>query len=799
MKTLTAVFLQFVFLFGVSLAEKPVGDHWAYRPAQKVSIPEVDHPFVINPIDAFVLKRLREEGLEPVVAGDERQLRRRLSYDLIGLPPQSEESDWAKLVDQCLDSPRFGEKFASHWLDLVRYAETNGFERDSEKPEIWRYRDYVIKAFNENKPYDRFLMEQLAGDQLPDKTLDSCLATGFLTLMQRDDEPADRPQAHADVISDMVDVTGEAFLGTTMGCAKCHDHKVDPISQADYFAMRSFFAGIREDLFKQANHTWVDPEVVRQREDMRREHSSRIAGLWEEVDRSKLEPFLKKAASPREVALDSKRRIDLPSEPGWSLPSFDAVAGGFVSSEPWSRDKPVVIRAEFGLQEIPSRFLVYLRGSLDQLELYLNGAPVHQGVVEQVGGSYFIPLPVAELTTGKNVLGVVAKGRRDPIQLKVTLDPLQDLGADQFAAMHPAVLNRLYGDDFGARMSQLQQKRKELERPLEGVPYLGVHEVESIPAPVIHRRGSVHSPGDEVPVAFPKVLDRSGGSPERSRLELAKWIVSPNHPTTARVWANRLWQYCFGKGLVESANEFGKLGTGVSNQDLLDWLAGELVRSGWDTKHLIRLMVNSSTYRLSSHGVNEKDPTNRLHWRANPRRLTAEEIWDTYLILTGQLKFDLGGPPVRPKMPAAVLATSSRPHHVWPPSPGDSGNRRAVYIHVKRSIKLPLLANFDSPERDFSCPSRFATTVPTQALTMLNSERMNEFSDLFAARLQGSLEQKTREAFHLATSREITDGELYEIMQLARDLREKHEVGEDELISRICLLILNLNETLYLD
>ena len=193
MKTFTAVFLQFVFLFGVSLAEKPVGDHWAYRPAQKVSIPEVDHPFVINPIDAFVLQRLREEGLEPLGAGDERQLRRRLSYDLTGLPPQSEESDWAKLVDQCLDSPRFGEKFASHWLDLVRYAETNGFERDSEKPEIWRYRDYVIKAFNENKPYDRFLMEQLAGDQLPDKTLDSCLATGFLTLMQRDDEPADRP------------------------------------------------------------------------------------------------------------------------------------------------------------------------------------------------------------------------------------------------------------------------------------------------------------------------------------------------------------------------------------------------------------------------------------------------------------------------------------------------------------------------------------------------------------------------------------------------------------------------------
>ena len=237
----------------------------------------------------------------------------------------------------------------------------------------------------------------------------------------------------------------------------------------------------------------------------------------------------------------------------------------------------------------------------------------------------------------------------------------------------------------------------------------------------------------------------------------------------------------------------------MSNQALLDWLAGELVRSGWDTKHLVRLMVTSSTYRLSSHGLNDKDPTNRLHWKFNSRRLSAEEIWDTYLVLTKQMKFDLGGPWVRPKMPDAVLATSSRPHHVWPPSPGDTGNRRAVYIHVKRSIKLPILSNFDAPERDFSCPSRFATTVPTQALTMLNSERMNEFSDRFAARLQGSLEEKTRQAFRLATSREITDGELHEIMTLAKDLKEKHGVEDKDLMSRICLLILNLNETLYLD
>lgn len=773
--------------------------YWAYEAPRSVTPPKIEDPFVRTPIDAFIMAGLRKAGIEPVEMATEQELRRRLSYDLTGLPPEGGKEEWSKMVDRYLDSPRFGEKFATHWLDLVRYAETNGFERDSEKPEIWRYRDYVIKSFNENKPYDRFIIEQLAGDQLPDKSLDSCLATGFLTLMQRDDEPADRPQAHADVISDMLDVTGEAFMATTMGCAKCHDHKVDPITQADYFAMRSFFAGIKEDQLKRSNQTWVDPEVVKKREEERREQQARIEDLWKEVDPKKLDPLLKKVDNPLEVALNPTRRIGRPSDQGWSLPSFDVAAGGFAKSDKWPRDKDVVIRAEFGLQEIPQSYLVYLKGSLDKLELSLNGALVHEGVVDQVDGSYFIPLPVAELTTGKNVLGMVARGRRGPVEMKVTLDPVRDLDANQFARMHPAIVSRIYGEEFGSRMDQLQKRKKDLDRPVEGIRYLGVHEKESIPAPKIHERGSVHALGDEVPVAFPKVLDSSGASPARTRLELAKWIASPKHPTTARVWANRLWQYCFGKGLVESANEFGQLGTGVSNQALLDWLALELVRSGWDTKHLIRLMVTSSTYRLSSRGVNDKDPTNRLHWRFNPRRLSAEEIWDTYLILNGQMKFDLGGPWVRPKMPDAVLATSSRPRNVWPPSPGDSGNRRAVYIHVKRSIKLPILSNFDAPERDFSCPSRFATTVPTQALTMLNSERMNEFSDRFAARLQGSLEEKTKQAFRLATSREISDGELHEIMTLAADLKEKFGVGDQDLMPRICLLILNLNETLYLD
>ncbi|MFT6178809.1 MAG: hypothetical protein ACJAQT_003281 [Akkermansiaceae bacterium] len=783
----------------IAAAQKSDGPYWAYRAVQNIPVPERTDPFVKNPIDAFILAGLREKGLTPNKRATDSQLQRRLSYDLTGLPPQASSLRWPALVAQHLASPRFGEKFASHWLDLVRYGETNGFERDSEKPEIWRYRDYVIQSFNDNKPYDRFLVEQLAGDQLPDRTLATSIATGFMTLMQRDDEPADRPQAQADTISDIVDVTSEAFMGATLGCAKCHDHKGDPLSQADYFSMRSFFGAIKQDHFKSSNHVWIDPSVVQDREKQKRANQQTLQTLWKTIDTSALDPLLKKSPQPAPIETNWLRTPRIPANPGWSLPSFDAPAVGFKTSDKWPRDKPLTLRSEFGLTEIPSQFLVYLKADLQHLEIFLNGTRVHEGITEKVHGEYFIPLPLDQLTTGKNVIGIIAKSQRRQIQVRVTRAPLHDLSPDQLALIHPGLVSKIYGDHFGSKMKPLQDARRDLERPLAGIPYHGVHEDQNVAAPRIHKRGSVHALGDEVPIAFPVVLDPKKATPPRTRLALAKWITHPDHPLTARVWVNRLWQYCFGHGLVESANDFGTLGTSVTNQDLLDWLAAELVRSNWDTKHMLRLILTSSTYQLSSTGLSNEDPTNKLHWKHSSRRLTAEEIWDSYLVLTKQMKFDLGGPPVRPKMPDAVLATSSQPGNVWRPSPGDSSNRRAVYIHAKRSIKLPILANFDSPERDLSCPSRFATTVPTQALTMLNSERMNEFSDHFAARLQGTLDEKITQAFHLATSRKITQGELHELTTLAQDLQETHQVPEDQLIPRLCLLILNLNETIYLD
>ncbi|MGC6582925.1 MAG: DUF1549 and DUF1553 domain-containing protein [Akkermansiaceae bacterium] len=787
--------------------------YWAYQKPVEEPVPEIEDSFVANPIDAFILEGLREKKITPNPSAESHQLIRRVFYDVTGLPPTradlEKEQSWDKLVDQLLASPRFGEKMATHWLDLVRYAETNGFERDSEKEEMWRYRDYVIKSFNENKRYDRFLLEQLAGDQVPDKSLDSSVATGFLALMQRDDEPADKPQAHADQVSDIVDVAGEAFLGTTMNCTKCHDHKGDPITQADYFSMMAFFDGIEPYHFKQPTHTWIDPEVEKKHRAQQHAKNLEIEALWKTVSREKLTPFLKRSPKPRELFENGwKTNNRVPVNPAWSLPSFDA--SKFKDFTGLKHDKPIAIRREFGLQEIPERFLIYLKTEAAELKMFINGTLVHEGVPEVVHGERLIPLDrkgLEQLTTGRNVMGIIARApdqNRRHLLSKVTRDPVHDMDVSHFASIYPNLLVDLFGEPFANEMSRLVAEKRELDRPLNGIRYMSIRERHDPPPPHIHIRGSVHAQGDPVRLGFPAVMGGEAPAAESPRrLAYARWVTSKDNPLTARVMANRLWQYLFGKGLVESSNDFGSLGTGVTNQKLLDWLALEFMRSDWNVKHLMKLMLTSSTYRMSSAHQQEAfriDPTNSLHWQHAPRRLTAEEIWDSYLIVARKLENQLGGPPVRPKMPDAVLATSSRPNAVWRPTRGKAANRRAVYIHVKRSIKLPLLAAFDSPERDLSCPSRYATTVPTQALTMLNSEFMNDLAEEFSNRLPNAeLKAQLQEAFRIATCRALSEEEIQNLLTLAADLKSTHQLSEKDLRQRLCLLILNLNETLYLD
>lgn len=838
--------------------DQPSRKYWAYQKPQKPAVPQVEGNTSTNPIDAFVAAGLKSKSITPNKAAKPRQLLRRLSYDLTGLPPTHAEirtESWPAAVDQLLASPHYGEKLASLWLDTVRYSETNGYERDSVKPQIWHYRDYVIDAFNRDLPYDQFLTEQLAGDEIPQPTFSSSVATGFLSLMLRDDEPADRPQAHADMISDIIDVTGEAFLGITLNCAKCHDHKGDPILQADYYSMRAFFEQVQDSTLKNIKAHFKDPSIKAKSEAEIKSGEAEIAKLWASADKNKLNTLSIPAA---DSSHQDKAIIPLaydgyhvpwqvthkkPTDPGWSLPSFSGE--GFQESglplrhgnpgpefggaaKPWNpKQHTLYLRKDFGLTTIPERFVVYTRGTAKTITVLINGNTVHSGPAYTAGKLRYYPFKKSDLThltTGKNTLGLIVHSPKPNKYLNVAVFPhlIHAVSPELYSEHFPEELIALYGQDFTDRISQQKNRITSARNQIthKGMPYMTQLENRVIPKSFIHRRGSVHALGDEVFPGIPQVMAESSeaaripitgdyqktGSHGR-RLALARWITSKDNPLTARVMVNRLWQHCFGTGIVPSANDFGVFGGGVSDQALLDWLAIEFMESDWSIKHIMRLMLTSDTYRRSTFpnkAAAQSDPLNKLQWKHNPRRLTAEEIRDTFLSLSHELRLQKPSQPfIRPKMPAAVLATSSQPKKVWPETKGPEANCRSVYIHAKRSIQLPLLSAFDAPQRDISCPTRFATTVPTQTLTMLNSEFINQRAEIFASKLEAQYpeqaDQQLSQGFALATGRTATEAELAEINTLHQDLLTDYKLNPSAALARICLLLLNLNETLYLD
>ncbi len=587
-------------------------EEWSYRPIVRPDVPEVKHPgWARNPIDAFVQFKLEKVGLAPAPEADRIALIRRLTFDLIGLPPTPEEVNafvadrspdaYDRLVDRLINSPHHGERWGRHWLDLVRYGETNGYERDNAKPIAWRYRDYVIDAFNRDKPYDQFVREQIAGDEIDPTSAEAMTATGYYRLGIWDDEPADRALARYDALDGVVSTTGQVFLGMTINCARCHDHKVDPVPQADYYRLLAFFKDLSDS----------DGKDIRK---------------------------VKTASGPVEVMGISEHR----------------------------------------------------RGPAHVL---LRGNPSILG---------------PEVTPG--VPGVV------------------DAGASTFA-------------DAGGK-----------------------------------------------------------------RRALADWIVDPRNPRTARVLANRLWQYHFGRGIVPTPNDFGKLGEAATHPELLDWLASELAAGGWQIKRMQRMIVMSSAYRMSSR-PNEAgrsvDPSNQWFWRFPMRRLSAEEVRDAILAVSGSLRTKAGGPGIRPPIPAEVLAGQSVPGRGWDVSPPEEATRRSVYVHVKRSLLVPILATHDAADTDASCPVRYTTTVPTQALGLLNGEFANEQAGHLADRLRheapGDVAAQIRLAIRLTTSRDPSPKELGRDLEFVRNLREQAGLGDREAMAQYALLVLNANAFFYLD
>ncbi len=707
---------------------------WAFKKVVRPAVPAVEpSDWVRNPIDAFVLHNLNQKGLKHVAAADKRTLVRRLYFNLHGLPPTPDEvatfvndpapDAYEKLVDRLLASPRYGERWGRHWLDVVRYADTGGFETDMYYANAWRYRDYVIKSFNEDKPYNQFIQEQIAGDELwPDdieltggydiqpqklKHLDARIGTALYTIGPTYHEAAlNGEQLRYEWLTDAVDTTGQAFLGLTVGCARCHDHKFDPISQRDYHRMMAIFAGSEE----------------------------------------------------REIPVVSKMNVF-----------------GFKSGYPNLLHVEDVKEA---IQKIDQQ--ARDRGTADVLSKFSG----------DVATAYKLP----------------AK-ERTPKQA--------ELSAQVFKALTQAgLLENAAGKDF--TLAYTPEEQKERDRLIQLLGQAAFKASYNYPTatvlghadvvPEIHMtsRGDFHGNGDKVGPGYPKVLggsedidDKSGSGfvPERRRA-LALWLTDAGHPLTARVMVNRLWAWNFGQGIVGTPSDFGRQGDAPSNPELLDWLASEFVNQGWSIKKLQRIMLLSSTYRMSGEADADNlkiDAANKYSWRFNRQRMDAEELRDTVLSVSGVLNAKMGGRPVIPPL------TKEEENGMWAPSQWPVSldtaehNRRSVYLYVKRSFPFPMFTIFDAPESSQSCPRRDVTTVAPQALALMNSSFMVDKAKLLAERVSaahpGDAPVEVQSAWMLALSRNPSDSEK----QSAARFLEKGSLAE------LCLVLLNTNEFLYIE
>ena len=634
-----------------------------------------------------------------------------MHYDLVGLPPTVAEvarfeatpSDeaYSELIDSLLESPQHGEHWARYWLDLVRYAETNSYERDGAKPFVWRYRDYVIRSFNENKPFDQFLKEQLAGDELDEVTSDSLIATGYYRLGLWDDEPVDRETAFYDGLDDVVGTTAQTFLGLTMNCARCHDHKLDPIPQTDYYSFLSFFRNVK--------------------------HYGDRSG--------------------DSVAANSLRDLSPP----------ELLAAHAVELE---AHKAKIATFTQQITEFEEQMTPHLKGG--EIDDFKSEA-VRMDVLRKHIGEY---------------------------------------------------LTQENWDGYGRLRHQRQVLRENPPRS-SGIALVVKENGKDAPPTHLLIRGSAHAEGDVVEPRFPSVLTDTlpvvhvpaNGQSTGRRRALAEWMVSPENPLTARVIANRVWQWHFGRGIVKSSNNLGLQGDAPTHPELLDWLASELVEHHWDLRHLHRLILHSNTYRMSSRGQDAAlaaDPLNDQFWRFDMRRLRAEEIRDTILTVEGTLNLEtMFGPSVYPKIEQEVLAGQSVPGSGWEQNSPAGQTRRSIYVHLKRSLTVPLLAAFDVADSDSVCPVRFATTQPTQALSMLNSVLLNDAAATSAQRVReqvGDDPAKCVAAMLKRTlQREPTEKEIARGVKLIADLREKSQLSAEDALRYYCLMALNLNEFVYLD
>ena len=680
--------------------------HWALQKVTRPALPAVSRAdWKDHPIDRFIYRELNNHKLEPSEPADKITLLRRATLDLIGLPPTPTEVDaflddrsanaFEKVVDRLLRSSHYGERWARHWLDLARYAESEGFKEDAARPNIWRYRDYVIQSFNSDKPYDRFIQEQIAGDELWPDDPEARIATGFNRHYPDEHNARDLKQRRQEILNDITDTVGAVFTGLTYACARCHNHKFDPILQSDYYRLQAFFANVSA-----ADQTpLLKPAELR----MYREE---LAG-WEEKTREIREAM---------AAIEAPRRREIEEE--------------LIEKYPKEIQEAI---AKAPAERTSLEWLMYYKA-----RQYLDPE------------SYQYVAPVSA------VLGKLKPDvRKQWDDLKQRLDGYQHL--------HPGKLPMASGMEDVSDMA---------------------------PSTHVLFRGSYEKPKEEVQPGFLQILDpgfaKSVADHEKPstgrRSALAAILINPANPLTARVMANRLWHYHFGKGLVATPSDFGLKGSRPTHPELLDWLASEFVENGWSMKRMHRLIMTSRAYQQSS-GFREKanriDPDDQWLWRFPRLRLEGEVIRDSALAVSGLLNSKMGGPSIFPELPPGMAARSG-----WKTTADETErNRRSIYVFVKRNSRYPLFESFDMPDTHESCSRRNVTTTPLQALHMLNSELTLKWAQYFAGRVietSGSdWSRQVDAAFRFALCRKPDAAEKY----LAEDFFRRQRAVLEERIS----------------
>jgi hypothetical protein len=727
--------------------ELPPGarEYWAFQLPVRGAVPVVAS--FEHPIDRFLEQKRERTGLVAAPRAHRSTLLRRAYLDLIGLPPTPEQIEafladtapdaWARAIDRLLESPHYGERWGRHWLDVARYADSDGFEQDYDRPNAWRYRDYVIGSFNRDKPFDRFIREQIAGDELDEATDETRIATGFLRAGPRVHfREKDNPERRHEYLDDIIATLGRGILGLTVQCARCHNHKFDPILQTDYYQLQASLFGYVETEYPLLPPAEGDAYLAKIRDINDRQRALRDGVAEIEApyrDQLKIERLR------REFPPDVLRAVQKSAEErtaGERLLADQVLSLGVPTARVVAAQSP---------EDAERRQALIDR--IDAIELERPDRPPMADIVTD-GDYRFTPDG-----PGDEIIGC-PECRVPPDEPGSYLH--EGTGRYQVPTSHLLIR----GDPF--------------------------------------RPGPVMSPGF-VTVATngdpPTEIARPDGRTSGRRLALADWLVSAENPLPARVMVNRIWQHHFGRGIVATLDNFGEVGDRPTHPELLDWLAVEFTSNGWSIKHMHRLIMTSDAYQMASafgHAGNAAiDPANHELWRYRQTRLEAEIVRDAIMASSGGIDLTVGGPSIFPYVPEEILA--SQAHGRWDNEPdGPSAWRRSVYVYRRRSLVFPFFETFDLPDQGVTTATRNVSTVPTQALTLLNNPFVLGQARLFAERLRreapGGVSQQIDLAYRIALARSPTGAEAALATQLVRG---------GSLVD-LTHVIFNLNEFLYL-